>query len=143
MKNIAYVKEISGGNAVLRIKRECMCGGKEKCGAKCFALADDMLEAVIYNNIGAEAGDYVEIEGNTRAVLIYAALLFIMPVFTGIFLYFIINFYIGGAVMPYVVSGAACALNIFAGLYFLNKTAAKRKSSDFKITKIINMSGDN
>ena len=73
MKSIAYVKELSGGNAVLKIKRECACDLKDKCGAKCFTLsndADDIIEAEIYNSIDAKVGDYVEIEGNTRSVLI-------------------------------------------------------------------------
>ena len=134
MKNIAYVKEISGDNAVLQIKRECMCGGKDKCGAKCFALADDIIETVIYNNIGAKAGDYVEIEGNSRAVLIYAALAFILPVFIGLVLYFITGLYI--------ISGAGFILSVILGYKFLNIKAEKRKSSDFKITKIINVIGE-
>jgi len=143
MKNIAYVKEISGENAVLQIKRECMCGGKDKCGAKCFTLADDMLEAVIYNNIGAKAGDYVEVEGNIPAVLAYAAFVFILPVFTGFILYFIIDFFINNMVVPYIISGAGFILSVFFIYYFLNNTAKKRKAKDFKITKIINVIGEN
>jgi sigma-E factor negative regulatory protein RseC len=143
MKNIAYVKEISGDNAVLKIKRECACGGKERCGAKCFTFADDMLEAVIYNNIGAKAGDYVEIEGNAAAVLIYAGAVFIMPVFAGLLLYFIADFFINNIAAPYIISGSGFVLSIICLYYFFNNIAKKRKSRDFKITKIINKIGDN
>jgi positive regulator of sigma E activity len=149
MKNIAYVKEISGENgenAVLRIKRECMCSGKKECGTKCFSLAslgndkdkNDIIETGIYNNIGAEAGDYVEVEGKTSAVLIYALIVFIMPVFTGLILYFISDFYIdsNSSIVPYIISGAGFILSILL-LRFLNKTAKKRKRRDFIITKIL------
>jgi sigma-E factor negative regulatory protein RseC len=143
MKNIAYVKEISGENAVLKIKRECACGGKERCGAKCFTLADEMLEAVIYNNIGAKAGDYVEVEGKTSAVLIYASAVFILPVFTGLVLYFIADLLINNIVVPYIASGTGFILSIACLYYFFNKIAKKRTSSDFKITKILSIIGEN
>ena len=148
MKNIAYVKEISGDNAVLNIKRECMCGGnstnnERKCGAKCFTLADDTIETEIYNNIGAKAGEYVEIEGNTRAVLAYSAAAFILPVFTGLALYFIIDYFINNIFMPYIISGAGFILSMVSAYYFIENTAKKRKAGDFKITKIIKIGEDN
>ena len=134
MKNIAYVKEISGDNAVLKIKRECACGGKDKCGAKCFTFADDTLEAVIYNDIGAKAGDYVEVEGNAPAVLIYAAAVFILPVLISFILYF--------TLVSYIISGAGFILSVFFLYYFFNNIAERRKTSDFKITKILNGIGE-
>ena|GEM_PF-1286256 len=143
MKNTAYVKEISGGNAVLKIKRDCMCGGRERCGAKCFTFADDIVETVIYNNIEAKAGDYVEIEGNTRAVLVYSALAFILPVFTGLILYFISVFFINNIVVPYIIFGAGLILSVIFIYYIMNDIVKKRKARDFKITKIINIIGEN
>ena len=142
MKNIAYVKEISGDNATLQIKRECMCGGKERCGAKCFTLADDIIESVIYNSIGVKAGDYVEVEGNMLAVLIYAALVFILPVFTGLIFYFIANYIINNIIAPYIIAGAGFILSIIFIYKFINNIAKKRKAKDFKITKIINIIGE-
>lgn len=142
MKNIAYVKEISGENAILQIKRECACGGKERCGAKCFTLADDTLEAVIYNNIGAKTGDYVEVEVNEPAVLIYAAAVFVLPVFTGFILYFTADFFMNNIIIPYIISGAGFIISAFFLYYFLNNIAKKRKESDFKITKIIKVIGE-
>jgi hypothetical protein len=122
----AFVKEIIGGKAVLLIKRECMCAGQDNCGKVCFALQSDVLEVEIDNEAGAKAGDLVEIEGNTPAILTYCAVAFILPVFLGLVLYFTTE--------NYVVSGLGFILSVGLLYYFLNKKIKIR--NDFKITKI-------
>jgi positive regulator of sigma E activity len=143
MKNVAYVKEISGENAVIKIRRECACSLRERCGAKCFTLANEVIEAVIYNNIGAEAGDYVEVEGNAPAALIYASLVFILPVFAGLILYFTADFFISNIAAPYIIAGTGFILSVVFLYRMMNRLAAKRNLSDLKITKIINANGEN
>jgi sigma-E factor negative regulatory protein RseC len=143
MKNAAYVKEVSGEKAVLKVKRECACGGKENCGAKCFTLAEETIEAEVYNSIGAKAGDYVEVEGKTSAVLTYASVVFLLPVFTGLLLYFLTDFFTGdNIILPYIISGGGFILSIFFLYYFLNNIVKKRNANDFKITKILNVNGE-
>jgi len=141
MKNKAYIKEIIGDKAVLSVKRECACGGngKDNCGAKCFALQNDadIIEVTTDNNIGAKAGDFVEVEGKTSAILIYSAVVFILPVFTGLLLYFIAQAVIEteNIILPYIISGAGFILSVVFLYYFLNNIVKGR--NDFKITKIL------
>jgi sigma-E factor negative regulatory protein RseC len=142
MKNIAYVKEISGENAVLKIRRECACSLMERCGTKCFTLADEIIETEVYNSIGAKAGDYVEVEGNAPVVLIYASLVFMLPVFIGLILYFTAFFFINNIAAPYIIAGIGFVLAVIFLYRIMNKLAAKRNLSDLKITKIINVIGE-
>jgi sigma-E factor negative regulatory protein RseC len=137
MTNKAYVKETVGEKAVLSIKRECACGGKESCNAKCFTLQNDTIELEIENKIRAKAGDFVEVEGNSSAVLAYAAVAFILPVFTGILLYFTARAFMGeNNILPYIISGTGFILSIVFLHFFLNNKIKGR--NDFKVTKILN-----
>lgn len=135
MTNKAYVKEINGDKAVLSVKRECACGGKENCSAKCFTLQSEIIEVITDNEIGAKAGDYVEVEGKTSAILTYAAIVFILPVFTGLLLYFIAQAFTENIILPYIISGTGFILSVVFLYYFLNNIVKGR--NDFKITKIL------
>ena len=137
MTNKAYVKEIieNENKAVLSVKRECMCNGKESCNVKCFTLQNEIIEVTTDNEIGAKAGDYVEVEGKTSAILIYSAIVFILPVFTGLLLYFVAQIFIKNIILPYIISGTGFVLSIIFLYYFLNNIVKGR--NDFKITKIL------
>ena len=135
MTNRAYVKEIIGDKAILSVKRECACAGKDNCNAKCFTLQNDIIETEITNSIGAKAGDYVEVEGQTGVILGYSALVFIMPVFTGFILYFIAQMFTDNIILPYIISGGGFILSVVFLYYFLNNIVKSR--DDFKITKIL------
>ena len=131
----AYVKEIADDKAVLKVKRECACGGKDNCGIKCFSLQSDVIEVSAANEMGAKAGDYVEIEGKASAILIYSAIVFILPVFTGLILYFIGQLFSKNEILPYIVSGIGFVLSVVFLYFFLNNIVKGR--NDFKITKIL------
>ena len=135
MINKAYVKKIIGSQTVLSVKRECACGGKDNCNAKCFTLQNDIIEVTTDNEIGAKVGDYVEVEGKTSAILIYAAFVFILPIFTGLLLYFITQVFTKNIVLPYIISGTGFILSVVFLYYFLNNTVKGR--NDFRITKIL------
>jgi len=135
MTNKAYVKKIIGNKAVLTVKRECACGGKDSCNVKCFALQNEIIEITLDNEIGAKPGDFVEIEGKTSAILAYAAVVFILPVFTGLLFYFITRAFTKNIIAPYIVSGTGFLLSVVFLYFFLNNIVKGR--SDFKITKIL------
>jgi len=135
MTTKAYVKEIIGDKAVLTVKRECACGGKDDCNAKCFTLQNKILEVTTDNEIGAKPGDFVEVEEKTQAILTYAASAFILPVFTGLLLYFITQMFTKNIILPYVVSGTGFLLSVVFLYFFLNNRIKGR--NDFKITKIL------
>ena len=135
MNNKAYVKEIVGDKAVLSVKRECACGGKDNCNVKCFTLQNEIIEVTTDNEIGAKAGDYVEVEGKTSAILLYSAIVFILPVFTGFLFYFISQAFIKNIILPYIISGTGFILSVVFLYYFLNNIVRGR--NDFKITRIL------
>ena len=127
MINKAYVKEVCGNQAVLSVKRECMCAGNHNCNAKCFTMQNDIIEVTVDNNIGAKAGDYVEVEGKTSAILMYAAVVFILPVFMGFVLYF--------TTTSYIIAGTGFVLTVIIAYFLLNNKIKNR--NDFEITKIL------
>ena len=135
MNKKAYVKQTIGDMAVLSVKRECMCAKKEGCEIKCFTLQNDTIEVSADNAIGAKAGDFVEIEGKTSAILIYSAVVFILPVFTGLSLYFIAGAFTESIILPYIVSGAGFVSSVCFLYFFLNNIVKGR--DNFKITKIL------
>ena len=138
MKNKAYVKELTGGKAVLKIKRECACGGKDNCNIKCFYLQSDIMEVSVENDVGAKEGDYVEVEGKTPAILLYSAAAFILPVIIGIILYFTADNLCKNSeneILPYIVAGIGFVTSVVFLYFFLDNTAKNR--NDFKITKIL------
>jgi positive regulator of sigma E activity len=135
MKNKAYVKEITCGKAILVIKRECACSKNESCNVKCFTLQNEIIETIADNSIGVKAGDFVEVEAKNSAILMYSAVVFILPVFAGLTLYFIARIFIKNIVLPYVISAAGFGLSIGFLYFFLNNIAKSR--NDFKITKIL------
>ena len=135
MKSKAYVKGITDSKAVLLIRRECACGKAEGCNAKCFAPQNETIEVETDNEIGAKAGDFVEVEAKTSAILLYSAIVFVMPVFCGLLLYFAARAFTDNVIAPYAVSAAGFGLSIGFLYFFLNNMVKGR--NDFKITKII------
>ena len=120
---------------MISVKRECMCAGKDNCNAKCFTLQNDIIEVALDNEIGAKAGDFVEVEGKTSAILAYSAVIFILPVFTGLLFYFITQAFTENIILPYIISGTGFILSVIFLYFFMNKIAKGR--NDFKITKIL------
>ena len=135
MNKKAYVKEIIDNKAVLSVKRECMCAGKDGCNAKCFTLQSDTIEVTTDNEIGAKVGDFVEVEGKTSAILAYSAVVFILPLVMGLSLYFIAQAFTKDIILPYIISGAGFLASIGFLYFFLNNIVKGR--NDFKITKIL------
>ena len=135
MNKKAYVKEITGGKAVLSVKRVCACAGKDTCDTKCFTLQNDVMEVKIDNEIGAKIGDFVEVEGKSSSILMYSAIIFILPIFTGLLLYFIAGIFTKNIMLPYIISGIGFILSIVFLYFFMNKLA--KSKNNFKITKIL------
>ena len=135
MNKKAYVKKITGDKAVLSVKRECMCAGKDNCTTKCFTLQNEVIEVATDNEIGAKAGDFVEVEGNISSILLYSAIIFILPIFTGLLLYFIAGIFTENITLPYIISGIGFILSVIFLYFFVNKIA--KSKTNFKITKIL------
>ena len=137
MTKRAYVEAIDGEMAVLNIKRECTCQNKYACDAKCFSvsLQDEIIKTSVKNNIGAKAGDLVEVETKTSSILIYTSVVFLLPLIVGLSAYFVTSEFISGEIMPYVISVISFAASILFSYYFLDKIVKSKEN--FVIGKIL------
>ncbi|MBN2793882.1 MAG: SoxR reducing system RseC family protein [Clostridia bacterium] len=81
MKKFGVVVHQNDNSAVLRIARSTSCGGNcNKCGSHC--AEQSKIEINIENKLGAEIGDYVEVESTSKRILGTAFLVYIIPVLT-------------------------------------------------------------
>lgn len=138
MKKKAYVEKTDGNMAVLRIKRECACQNKYACSAQCFAFQssqEEIITVAVKNDIGAKDGDFVEVESKASAILLYAAVVFLLPLISGFTAYFIARNFLSDDITPYIISGVCFIISIFFLYYFLNRIVKGRE--DFVIARIL------
>lgn len=143
MKQTAEVLELKGKNALISVRRSSMCEGCEKqgsCGTSCSAGellgAGKTMTVLASNEIGAKAGDTVEVESESRTVLGYAALVFLFPILM------CAAFYLVGKVLSLGEAGAmlvglggmAVSFAIVLGIDRMKKKSAR---PDIRITKIL------
>ena len=110
MQGEGFVIYSSGKLATVRICRTSACG--HDCG-ECRLCSSPDTHAEVINTIGAKAGDRVLIGADSGKVLIWAFLLYIMPVL--------------GAFAVYAVSSAitsqiamqACSVIIYLAVWFV------------------------
>ncbi len=146
MQQRAVVLETDGKIAVIEVSRASMCEGCHKlsgdggCGGHCeitglVAGNGKTMTARAQNNIGAAAGDRVEVESDSGRVMWYAALVFILPIIVcGLFYYF--GDMIFDTTLGAVISAAVGFVLSFVGIAVFDR-AKKDKLPDIKITKII------
>lgn len=143
MTQKATVLELRGKNAVISVRRSSMCEGCEKkggCGSSCMAGdlfgANKTMTALASNEIGAQKGDIVEIESESRTVLGYAALIFLFPILVCAIAYSIGNTLGAGetASMIWAGGGFVAAFLLIIAFDRLKKKTGK---PDIRITKIL------
>lgn len=87
------IETMDGGTARVRVLRSSMCEGCENRSdsksCACSALLGSAKEMIVevQNGLMASAGDDVEIETETSAVLGYAAIVFLLPIIGALSLY--------------------------------------------------------
>ena len=83
MEKVGYVIFEENNKALIDVRRNTACGDKcSSCGSGCDA-PNIRIEA--NNNIGAKAGEFVEIQMETKTVLGSAFLVYIIPLILLIF----------------------------------------------------------
>lgn len=76
MEQVGIVKKIDGSKMQLEVKRVSGCGGGcSSCGANC--APGHMV--TMANKLNAKVGDVVEIKGDTKSLLKYTAVVYIIP----------------------------------------------------------------
>ncbi len=106
------VTEVSEGTAKVSVLRKEACAS---CSGRYFCGSSKKTESKVSDPIGVSVGDTVEVEARSRAVLGYAALLFLAPIILAPALYFALGRVggiwrvvgaIAGFVLPYIVAFA-------------------------------------
>ena len=143
MNQSARVVETDGEYAVVEISRKTMCDGchkmaeGEECSA-CLSFGDKSAKARAYNEIGARVGDIVEVSAKSQRIIMYSAVLFLVPIIIAFVCYFTALEKFADhstliALSGFIVSFAACCL-------ILEKKA--KKKPDLVITKKLDKNGN-
>ena len=123
MKQEGVIKSISGELCEVVIRRKTACG--DNC-ASCGACRMKFQQVTAKNPLGAEVGDYVAIEMDSKKVLFSAFLVYILPI-----LVFFISFL---AVQKLYASSAAAvsvAVILTAMLWGVAVIFDRRHKADF------------
>lgn len=111
MEQVGFVKNISNGKAEVEVKRISGCGG----GCKSCGGCDTPTHVVfIKNSIDAEIGDTVEIKGETKNILKYTLIVYMIP-----FTMLIIGITLGMKVLKNLEVSNQELLSFLIGLVFL------------------------
>lgn len=140
----ATVTSIKGRFAVVENERKSACEGchKNTDGASCaicsLAGGNRKISMRAYNKIGAEVGDLVEIETETRRVLWYAMLIFILPIVAALVGYFVGNAVLDNSKFSLLIALTAMSL-VFVCVEIYSKLTVEKRS-DAEIVRIIKKS---
>jgi sigma-E factor negative regulatory protein RseC len=95
MITTAKVVETKGNIAIVEAERKSACSGchKNADGNSCTACSllggDKTIRATAKNTVGAKIGDLVEIESSSSKMVLYAFLIFILPLVVAVVAYVI------------------------------------------------------
>lgn len=128
MNTEGIVKEKSADTVVVSVKRESACGGN--CAA-CGGCGAADLKVIAKNAANAEVGDRVLLESDSKAVLLTAFSLYIMP--AAIFIAVFAALYSLSASTPVFVVSEAAAMIIYIALARLAGFGKKISVSAVKI----------
>ncbi len=141
MKTQAKVISLCGMRAVVETSRRSACEGchknadGESCSVCTLMGGERRFTSVADNLIGAEVGDLVMIESDTRRVLFYAILVFLLPLIAAALGYGIgvlCSLSVGFCALCAAIGFCLC----FAGLFGYSKAIADKRC-DVVIVEII------
>ncbi len=131
MRQRARVTAVHGDRATVLVSRRTMCEGctKNGCGGHCeltgLVAANRAMEAEAQNPIGAEPGDFVEIESESGDVLGYAALVFLLPIAVCALFWFLGTRLIGPGIPGVIAAVVGFALT-FAGIALYDRSLRRK-----------------
>lgn len=147
MRIKAKVIKAEGNIAIVESERLSACEGCHKHAEGCSVCSlmgsNKIISAKAKNTLGAKCGDVVEIETETKTVLLYALLVFVLPVVVMLLLYAVAAGLRFSEKIRYIC--ALCGFVLaFAGLWIYSKFCVAKKC-DAEIVSIIerkNQNGD-
>ena len=139
------VIETKGDKAYVRAEKSSACGNCDGCASKGACHTELMLsdtqrtyELEVNNSAGASVGDVVEITSSGNFVLIFAVIIFLLPIAAAVAGYLVSGLYLEG-LYPILISGVSFLVVFFAGSLIINKVVSLYSHN--LISKIIKESG--
>ena len=140
MRQRARVLEVKGKTATVSVSRASMCEGCVKsggCGGHCdltgLVAMDRSMKAEAQNPIGAKPGELVEVETDSRRVIGYAALVFLLPVIVCGLCYMAGSRLFGGEKAGVIAAAVGFVLT-FALIALIDRTL-RRRTPDIRIVE--------
>lgn len=146
MKTKGTVIETKGNKAYVRAERTSACGNCEGCTSKGSCHTELMLsetqrtyELEVDNTANAAVGDIVEVNSSGNVVLVFAVIIFLLPIVAAVAGFIVSGVYFDG-IYPILISIASFLTVFLAGSYLANKVV--NSFSHNRISKIIKENGD-
>jgi len=111
MEQIGLVKTVSDGRAEVEIKRISGCGGGCKTCSGCDTPTHTL---VLKNNLDAKSGDFVLIQGESKKLLKYTMIVYMVP-----FAMLVIGIFLGVKVLKDLGISNYEPLSLLVGIVFL------------------------
>ncbi|MBQ8311108.1 MAG: SoxR reducing system RseC family protein [Clostridia bacterium] len=140
MQTKATVVAVDGDFATVESVRTSACEGCHKaedggCSVCSLMGSDQKISTRAYNPIGAVVGDRVMVESNTGRILLYAAIVFLLPLVLG-FLFWGLTACLTDSILWQVCGGCFGFVICFVGVFFYSRNKRK-KSFDVEIIEIV------
>ncbi|MDO4269609.1 MAG: SoxR reducing system RseC family protein [Eubacteriales bacterium] len=127
-------KLLPNGMAEIEVTRRSACGHDcAKCGG-CGGLETQTLQVTAHNKAGAQVGDRVLIEGETRQVLGIAVLVYLLPVALFFIGYALGGLLRAGAGASALTGGVLFVLGILGAAAY-SRRMKEKNDAPFEITK--------
>lgn len=128
MEQVGFVKKIDGDIMELEVRRVSACGDNCKgCGSSCDIPPHNIS---LKNKLGAKEGDFVELKGETKQILKYALIVYMIP-----FAFMIIGIALGNNIFKKNGNPNYEILSFATGLLFTLISLLVVKAIDKKIGK--------
>lgn len=131
VESVDIVDSIDRNKTIIKVKRDSACAGckSESFCASCMKTVTS--EAI--NEIGAKVGDTVIVESESKTILKYAVVTFILPIVFALIAYFITGYIFSDE----VISNISMAAGFVIPLVILIIVVKNKKICDITITSIV------
>ncbi|HLR21899.1 MAG TPA: SoxR reducing system RseC family protein [Tissierellaceae bacterium] len=140
MDQVGFVRKVEGDSMELEVRRMSGCGENcSNCSSSCDAPAHIIT---IENQLDAEVGDFVEIKGHSKNILMYTAIVYMIPL-----AFLIIGIAVGNSIFKSkgysnyeLLSFGTGMLSLAISLLIvklIDKKMSVKKNSTLSITRIL------
>lgn len=139
MEQVGFVRSIGNGNAELEVRRASGCGSCNGCAGGC---EEKTHVVTLKNTIDAKVGDLVELTGESKSILKYMFIIYMIP-----FVFLIAGIVLGDRYFKSIGNQNYELLSFGTGVLFLvvsffivriiDKGIAKSNKETIRMTKVL------